>query len=165
MKSGFPSPASALLFLSIAVGLALYRRDDHRCLPFPPLDSPTTTCDLFSTSYHQARKRFRQACPTDTVALDVLPGDGDYTTDICVVPGTAPGVVLHLSGTHGIEGYAGSAIQLAHLFMRQQKESHPTLVLVHAVNPHGMAHFRRTNEHNVDLNRNGLNTTEWDMVV
>ena len=89
--------------------------------------------------------------------------------DIAVLPGASEdsGVVVHTSGVHGIEGYAGSAVQIA--FMEQlvasntenRQERKPTLVLVHAVNPYGMAHFRRFNEHNVDLNRNALHQDEW----
>lgn len=95
-----------------------------------------------------------------------------YTTDIVVVPGTAPGLVFHSSGVHGIEGYAGSAVQIAALdllrraLLQQQHHdnrvvSFPTIVLIHAVNPVGMARYRRFNEHNVDLNRNGLRPDEW----
>ena len=32
----------------------------------------------------------------------------------------------------------------------------PLLLLIHSVNPYGMAHYRRMNENNVDLNRNGI---------
>jgi len=89
--------------------------------------------------------------------------------DIAVIPGNVPGWVIHTSGTHGVEGYAGSAIQLAalELLLRQPLSSsssppRPTLVLVHAVNPHGMAHDRRVNENNVDLNRNALTRELWE---
>jgi len=77
------------------------------------------------------------------------PDDPDYTMDIAVIPGNVPGWVIHTSGMHGVEGYAGSAIQVAALqLLWQQLQSssssssppRPTLVLVHAVNPYGMAH-------------------------
>ena len=35
--------------------------------------------------------------------------------DIVMILGTLPGLVLHSIGTHGVEGFAGSAIQIAHL--------------------------------------------------
>ena len=41
------------------------------------------------------------------------------------------------------------------------RSNQPTLVLVHAVNPWAMARFRRTNENNVDLNRNAMTPEEW----
>ena len=38
-------------------------------------------------------------------------------------------------------------------------------MLVHAVNPHGMANFRRFNENNVDLNRNAVPEESWDELL
>jgi Protein of unknown function (DUF2817) len=133
------------------------------------------TCHVFSSTYEVARQRFREACPNDAaIALPVVTDDpekGDdttavYTMDVCVVPGRAPGLVVHVSGTHGIEGYAGSAIQVAYLANRRPNQEEedpmdPTVVLIHAFNPYGMAKHRRFNENNVDLNRNGLSDTEW----
>ena len=61
-----------------------------------------------------------------------------------------------VSGIHGIEGYAGSAILrglLASILPGLDLKSTGVL-LVHALNPTGMYHRRRVNEHNVDLNRN-----------
>jgi hypothetical protein len=64
----------------------------------------------------------------------------------------APGrALVLLSGTHGIEGYAGSHIQ--RLLLRELPEGGPSLLFVHAVNPYGMALYRRANGQNVDLNR------------
>ena len=40
-----------------------------------------------------------------------------------------------------------------------------TVVLVHVLNPYGMAHYRRFNEKNVDLNRNALFPNEWPEVL
>ena len=61
-----------------------------------------------------------------------------------------------LSGVHGVEGFLGSALQ-TDLLSRWDPETWPTDVgalVVHAVNPWGMAWGRRQNESNVDLNRN-----------
>lgn len=58
-------------------------------------------------------------------------------------------------GVHGVEGFAGSAIQIAWL-ESFAGEKHPTIVLVHAVNPYGMANGRRFDQSNVDLNRNAI---------
>ena len=89
----------------------------------------------------------------------------DTQIDIAYLAGPTPAadggeVVVHLSATHGVEGYAGSAVQIRMLRLwaqdpsRVPKDKH--VVIVHAVNPYGMAHFRRWNENNVDLNRNGV---------
>ena len=84
--------------------------------------------------------------------------------DIAYLKGEREGgtddLVVHTSGVHGVEGYAGSAVQQA--LLRLHSATPPTnklrtsLLLIHAVNPYGMAHYRRFNENNVDLNRNGI---------
>ena len=70
--------------------------------------------------------------------------------------------LLIVSGTHGIEGYCGSFIQSALLHDQAQLEAmqHLKLVLVHGHNPYGFSWKRRTNENNVDLNRNYVDFSE-----
>jgi hypothetical protein len=63
-------------------------------------------------------------------------------------------VLLHTSGLHGVEGFAGSAVQLAALERPPAVPAGCAIVLAHALNPYGMAWLRRVNENNVDLNRN-----------
>jgi hypothetical protein len=65
-------------------------------------------------------------------------------------------VLLHTSGLHGVEGFAGSAVQLAALERAPAVPAGGAIVLVHVLNPYGMAWLRRANENNVDLNRNFL---------
>lgn len=62
--------------------------------------------------------------------------------------------MLHICGVHGVEAFAGSAAQLALLAAPPSLPADGALILVHVLNPWGMAWLRRTNEHNVDLNRN-----------
>jgi hypothetical protein len=65
--------------------------------------------------------------------------------------------VIHTSGIHGVEGYTGSAIQLRILKeLNSKTENIPNIMLVHAMNPHGMKHMQRVNANNVDLNRNSI---------
>jgi hypothetical protein len=63
-----------------------------------------------------------------------------------------------LSGTHGAEGFCGSGIQVALLddpaFLTAADRSGVAVLFCHALNPWGFSHLRRTNEDNVDLNRN-----------
>jgi hypothetical protein len=68
--------------------------------------------------------------------------------------------LLHSSGLHGVEGFAGSAIQLSVLERLPRVPRNGALVLAHVLNPFGMAWLRRTNEGNVDLNRNFLGPGE-----
>jgi hypothetical protein len=65
------------------------------------------------------------------------------------------------SGLHGIEGFIGSAIQLALLeqWAATAAPSIPCLFL-HGLNPYGFAWLRRVDENNVDPNRNFLLNTE-----
>src|SRR6185503_8493082 len=62
--------------------------------------------------------------------------------------------LVHSSGLHGVEGFAGSAIQLQLLDNLPALAPDTALVLVHILTPYGMAWLRRVNENNVDLNRN-----------
>jgi hypothetical protein len=67
--------------------------------------------------------------------------------------------VIHSTGVHGVEHFAGSAVQVH--FLRTEAPTltlapGDALVLVHAVNPFGAAWLRRWNENGVDLNRNCL---------
>lgn len=82
-------------------------------------------------------------------------------------------VVMISSGTHGIEGYLGSFLQTQLLgsgLLQDFLASHQ-IIFAHAVNPYGMAWFRRVNENNVDLNRNFLtdyvrlpNNVDYDLL-
>ena len=63
-----------------------------------------------------------------------------------------------MSGTHGVEGYCGSGIQIG--FLKEglfaELPDDMSVVLLHAMNPYGFSNDRRVNEDNVDLNRNFL---------
>lgn len=118
----------------------------------------------FSTDYAQARQRFRTAVTSkqgelSTLKLDAKgPAQEDLTIDIGWFGSSRPKrVLLHTSGLHGIEGFAGSAIQLECIEREDFNLSEDDAVIfVHILNPYGMAWLRRVNETNVDLNRNFL---------
>ena len=65
-------------------------------------------------------------------------------------------VLIVVSGTHGVEGLCGAGVQLGLLdrSLPGVLDDDVRLVLVHALNPHGFLGLHRTNEDNVDLNRN-----------
>ena len=87
----------------------------------------------------------------------------DLTVDVAVrgaVPGA--GTLVHLAGTRGVDGYVGAAVQqvlLRHLDRLLPRDL--GLVLVHCVNPYGMAMDRLTNENNVDLEHNVATEAEF----
>ena len=126
-------------------------------------------CHVYSLEYTDARDKFRKAARkmgAEAASIPVVMDDGTedspLTMDIAILRGNLPGVFIHTSGTHGVEGYAGSAIQVALLQdgVLPPPEKRPTVVLVHAVNPSGMKAYRRGNENNVDLNRNAISNFE-----
>jgi hypothetical protein len=61
-----------------------------------------------------------------------------------------------VSGTHGVEGFCGSACQTAATRLRLFDDLPPgvAVLMIHAINPYGFAFSRRVTESNVDLNRN-----------
>ncbi|KAJ2994063.1 hypothetical protein HDV02_001874 [Globomyces sp. JEL0801] len=121
----------------------------------------------FMPTYYQARRLFRNNCRKKGLELHSLPitandtADLGLTIDVAIYRGSNEKVMIHLSGTHGVEGYAGSAIQAKVLESLDFNPNGPTIVFVHALNPYGMAFNRRWNENGVDLNRNGLSEAEF----
>jgi len=123
-----------------------------------------TTERYFSTDYITAQQRFQESVAAsggrlDSLKLDATGPQGEHLSiDVALFGSPKPRhVFVHSSGLHGVEAFAGSAIQLQWL-----KQGIPPLpegaaiILVHVVNPYGMAWLRRFNENNVDLNRNFL---------
>lgn len=122
----------------------------------------------FSEQYKAARKRFRNAARQAGARLYKLrwglkgPLREKLSIDIALLGSPrARRVLLHSSGVHGVEGFAGSAIQLRTLENPPDLPDDGALVLIHCVNPYGMAFHRRVNESNVDLNRNFLKKGQW----
>ncbi len=77
-------------------------------------------------------------------------------------PESSDTALVVVSGTHGVEGYLGSALQRHHLEALESPASSdgPALIFVHALNPYGFSWVRRVNEDNVDLNRNFIDWTQ-----
>ncbi len=102
----------------------------------------------------------RAAAAGARVETHVHPLDGpagaELATDVAWIgPDDAEAVAVVVSGTHGVEGYAGSALQRTWLRdLAPERPSSVAVCLVHALNPYGFAWNRRVNEDNVDLNRN-----------
>jgi len=108
----------------------------------------------YSESYHEARQKFLDAT-TDADRRFHDPIVDDLTIDTAVYEAPKPkNILMVVSGTHGVEGYSGSAVQL-HILERfkDRLNNETSLVLIHALNPHGFHHKKRVNHHRVDLNR------------
>ncbi|CAD6559204.1 M14 family metallopeptidase [Paraburkholderia metrosideri] len=122
----------------------------------------------FSSSYANARERYLQAAAAIQAPVErhVIPGyqglEGeDLSTDVVRLgPGSARRLLVLTSGTHGVEGFCGSAAQIALLRDRSLHalldQLDVAILVVHAINPYGFSHLSRTNEDNVDLNRNSI---------
>lgn len=121
-----------------------------------------TSC--YSTSYARARDRFKDvALEKGGVLSSYLhpdqkgPEGEDLTVDVAVFGDPkAPRRLFVLSGTHGLEGFATSASQIAFLLAGgvDNLPKDVAVVMGHAINPYGFAHLTRGTENNVDLNRN-----------
>jgi hypothetical protein len=67
-------------------------------------------------------------------------------------------VVVMISGTHGVEGFAGSAIECDVLSLIRGGElvlaADTAILMIHALNPWGYAWCRRCDHEGIDINRN-----------
>lgn len=120
---------------------------------------------LFSVTYEEARLRFL----SDVSAVESKtkqdffrvefpdPEDKSLITDVAWLRAKSnlKNLVVITSGLHGIEGYAGSAVQ-SHLLRKLNAETNFTndYLFVHALNPYGFKNYLRGNRNNIDLNRN-----------
>ena len=122
---------------------------------------------LFPANYQESRQRFRQNLervqsrwPAAALYQYEINNQDGMTIDWISSPAGRNNrrVLLLTTGEHGIEGYVGSAMLQLFLdrCLDQLDPDDTGLVLLHAINPWGMYHWRRTNSNNVDLNRNFL---------
>lgn len=126
------------------------------------MTGPITEC--FSENYAEARTRFVGAARKAGAEIrsfpisEAGPAGEELSIDIAYLGAERPARLLVIdSGIHGVEGFAGSAIQIQFLKERIGGPELPRsfgVLLIHALNPYGFAHLRRANECNVDLNRN-----------
>lgn len=119
----------------------------------------------FSIDYAQARSRFLAAthglpgesfiCPAvgkagETLAIDIAWQGSTRARNLLVLS----------SGCHGVEGFCGSAIQLACLqntrLAADLARDNLAILHIHALNPYGFSHIGRCTHENIDLNRNFL---------
>ncbi|MGV3573231.1 MAG: M14 family metallopeptidase [Ramlibacter sp.] len=121
--------------------------------------------DAFSADYASARAKFvasaadagllveskthpRPGLQGEELAMDVA-RDGHPS---------AARLLIVSSACHGVEGFCGSGVQVAALrdaeWRAYAAAKDVAVLYVHALNPFGFSHIRRTTHENVDLNRN-----------
>jgi len=120
--------------------------------------------EYFAKDYAGARSTFRSAALsagarlfTYSLAGCTGPAGEDLSIDVAVLgDAAAQRTLLVISGTHGVEGFAGSGSQVGLLEngLAGALPSGTSAILLHALNPYGFAWLRRANEDGVDLNRN-----------
>ena len=122
----------------------------------------TEAMQYFSANYFEARQKFLDGSLTAGADVEHFqnphpgPQGEALFTDVALIGPQDAGTILVLSsGLHGVEGFTGSAIQTG-LLREGLGELPPDtgLLFLHGINPYGFAHLRRSNEDNVDLNRN-----------
>ena len=123
--------------------------------------------DEYPASYEDSRARFIQylglvgqgwlQARLESYPLQAHP---DLSIDWIRAEAPQPEALVFVStGLHGIEGYVGAAMMKLFVeeFLPRLDPQRTGLLLVHAINPWGMRHFRKVNENSVDLNRNYVN--------
>jgi hypothetical protein len=118
----------------------------------------------FEPDYFAARDRFRRAAAGLGWRVEVHPIDAagprgeQLTLDVAASSSGDPARLLVVSsGLHGVEGFLGSAVQVA--LLEEWGTAAPPAVdclFLHGLNPYGFAWLRRVDEHNIDGNRNFL---------
>ncbi|MDD5114606.1 MAG: DUF2817 domain-containing protein, partial [Methylobacter sp.] len=131
--------------------------------------SPVAAFDtlVFPASYLLGRKHWQQQVAKlavdTTVASYSCPGvtpEGEAlsTDTVWIGDKDASKVLVLISGTHGIEGFAGSAIEIDFLNLLRAGQfiipSNTAVLVIHALTPWGYAWHRRCDADGVDLNRN-----------
>ncbi|EIJ35321.1 DUF2817 domain-containing protein [Thiothrix nivea] len=136
---------------------------------FEPLFSPAL--QHYPVDYAQARANFlaalqQQVCPLAHEAIQHpavgVHGEALFTDIAWLGDANAANVLVLVSATHGVEGFAGSAVQHDTLLQLTQTElpAEMAVVVIHALNPWGFSHQRRVNETGVDLNRNSMDFSQ-----
>ena len=127
------------------------------------------TLDSFSETYQRAREKFVGVASRAAGELEQLwhpevgPDGSKLSTDVAWLgPRDAEHVLVLISGTHGVEGFAGSGAQVDWLARGEAARMPPDVaaLLIHAINPYGFAWLRRVTHENVDLNRNWIDFNE-----
>ncbi|HSV52904.1 MAG TPA: M14 family metallopeptidase [Burkholderiaceae bacterium] len=124
-----------------------------------------SVAEAFSSTYAQARTKFLEAAASAGLPITShrhpLPGrEGEVLAMDVVLDGTpdASRLLIVSSACHGVEGYCGTGVQVFALHDQEWREKARAqgvaVLYIHALNPYGFSHIRRTTHENVDLNRN-----------
>jgi hypothetical protein len=114
-------------------------------------------------TYVECRTRFERSASVAGLRPEARtlsargPSDEELAVQCVALGSSTPRrALVVMSGVHGVEGFIGSAAQCSFVerLVSTELPGDVAVLVIHAVNPWGMAWWRRQNEHNVDLNRN-----------
>ncbi len=119
----------------------------------------------FSASYAEARAKFMASAAAAGLKVEshVHPEKGrdgeELAMDVALDgPHDADKLLIITSACHGVEGYCGTGVQVFALndeeWRQKARNAGVAVLYIHALNPYGFSHIRRTTHENVDLNRN-----------
>lgn len=125
---------------------------------------PSST-SYFPRSYAESRDRFladaaHLAAAVESYPISDVGNEGEaLATDVALLGAPdAQRLLIMTSATHGVEGFCGAGCQFSLMddaaMIKRAAQAGVALLLVHAVNPYGFSWMARTDEGNVDLNRN-----------
>ncbi len=167
MKKFIKIVAVAIAILVVAILGYTYVSFNFYSPADPEVEVNPAVQHYFYDSYIESRKAFRDESKKIEAKFDSVqlfsrnvPGKTDtgLTIDFCYIPAQkkAEKLIIITSGTHGVEGYVGSAVQrmLMNEILSPEMLGEVGVLLVHSVNPYGFKYIRRVTENNVDFNRN-----------
>jgi hypothetical protein len=129
------------------------------CLPVSAIDT-----ELFPANYASGRQRWLAELGGDRSCFSYPcrglgpGGEALFTDTVWIGPEDAAKIVVLIGGTHGVEGFAGSAVETDVLRLINGGQlvipADTALLMIHALTPWGYAWLRRCDADGVDLNRN-----------
>jgi hypothetical protein len=141
--------------------------DDRRFPRDPKVEVNPEYTALFESTYEASRADFLVKAATlsatfpkaQSLSIPVPTGLGTpLYVDLLYIPASASlhNLLVISCGVHGVEGFAGSAIQRMVMtrYLTPENLTNTGVLLIHAMNPYGFKYIRRVSENNVDLNRN-----------
>jgi Protein of unknown function (DUF2817) len=120
--------------------------------------------EFFSDKYSEARARFLATCGSRGAEMRSYRHEqlseelgNDLAVDTARFgPANASRTLVLIAGTHGVEGFCGSACQIAAADggCWNALPADMSVFLIYGLNPYGFAMLRRVDGENIDLNRN-----------
>ncbi|MFT3739382.1 MAG: M14 family metallopeptidase [Breznakibacter sp.] len=160
----------SVIVVAVVIAIALisvYVAFNHYRPAMEPVAADSANLRYFQDDYNRCRAAFnasvadvRNTIPNTQVFILRVPSatDSALFTDGCYIPPQQPSrkLLVISSGVHGVEGFAGSAVQqmLMAEFVKTGKTRKIGVLMVHGMNPYGFKYIRRVTENNIDLNRN-----------